>query len=785
MHFNSDELEQGNAAKGLSGGVGDGEGDWRLELTSELDIEPLAYIRTIDGFLTSMHDVVQAEYVPGDIPGVDDSLQHVVRFFNPGSNVNQVSRLRVINPADNETTVAITGLDDDGEPAPGGEVRFTLPAYGARTINAADLEQGADDLVGSLGEGARKWQLTVAAATPGPRQFGRPLQVMSLLWSRPTGNLTNLSAIGAGNDSNRGGPGTDWLWGGEGDDILNPGDNKLYDSIQGSSGNDTIVYTDSGPRAFQWLGYYRLTTGLTAVINGTTNVGTVNKGSNGVDTIEDIANPLNASRFGLGGTNFADHFELTLADGQRMDVRGEAGNDTINIRSGAVKVNYRHTPDAVHVDLATGRANDGYGTVDTIIGQVDEVEGGLGDDTLLGTDGRDSLDGGPGNDVLNPRDSDWQVDAYDEIRGSSGNDRIVFSDSTGPRASQSVTYANLQTGGITATIDGVANRANVNKGSGGIDTFVDVENPLDANRGLFIGATSSNDIFNITLGNSQWIQVKPGAGDDVFNIRADLSNIGWVRINYDNAPSGIDIDLGAGTAQEDGFGDADVINGDAYEIIGTVYSDAIRGSSNDESFRGGPGNDTIDGGGGYDRLRFDRFGTAVDVEVDLESGTATGTWGGKRFSYTISNIEQLRGSDNDDTLVGSHGDDTLEGRNGDDVLEGRRGNDRLYGGNGNDTLRGGGSTAGGDDKLNGGDGNDTFIIGYGDGVNTIEDFTNGEDRIDLNEVGFASHSDVLAVTSLTADGNGIWIDLSRYGGGGIFLWQFFNINGLDASDFLL
>ena len=48
-----------------------------------------------------------------------------------------------------------------------------------------------------------------------------------------------------------------------------------------------------------------------------------------------------------------------------------------------------------------------------------------------------------------------------------------------------------------------------------------------------------------------------------------------------------------------------------------------------------------------------------------------------------------------------------------------------------------------------------------------------------------ARSDVLAVTSLTADGNGIWIDLSRYGGGGIFLWQFFNINGLDASDFLL
>ena len=67
----------------------------------------------------------------------------------------------------------------------------------------------------------------------------------------------------------------------------------------------------------------------------------------------------------------------------------------------------------------------------------------------------------------------------------------------------------------------------------------------------------------------------------------------------------------------------------------------------------------------------------------------------------------------------------------------------------------------------------------------IEDFTNGEDRIDLNALGFASYSDVRAVTSLMENGSGIWIDLSRYGGGGIVLQNFRDIDGLDASDFLL
>ena len=207
-------------------------------------------------------------------------------------------------------------------------------------------------------------------------------------------------------------------------------------------------------------------------------------------------------------------------------------------------------------------------------------------------------------------------------------------------------------------------------------------------------------------------------------------------------------------------------------------------------------------------MRFDRDGVR-DVDVDLRAGTATGIWGdsayiqetpwflepvdeivvGSVFSYRIKNIEHVRGSRNgDDNLYGSDRDETLDGREGDDYLDGRGGNDRLYGRDGNDILRGGGSTqrAGrNDDKLEGGAGNDTFVIGYGDGFNTIHDFTNGEDRIDLSELGFASYSEVQDVTSLSANGDGIWINLSGYGGGGVFLWQYFDIDGLDASDFML
>lgn len=172
VHFNSDDLEMGNAAKGLSGSTGAGEGDWRLVLTSALDLDVLAYMRTDDGFLTSMHDTV-----PG-IGGV-----HRVPIFNPGSNRNQVSQLRLINTGDEVAEVTISGVDDTGQGS-AGQVRLSLPAGKVRTVTAQALEAGADDLDGALGDGFGKWRLEVNS--------DMPIYVLNLLES-PTGHLTNLS----------------------------------------------------------------------------------------------------------------------------------------------------------------------------------------------------------------------------------------------------------------------------------------------------------------------------------------------------------------------------------------------------------------------------------------------------------------------------------------------------------------------------------------------------------------------------------------------------------------
>ena len=55
VNFDAVDLEEGNAF--LSGGVGNGEGNWHLQITAELNIEPLAYVRKRDGSVTSLHDV--------------------------------------------------------------------------------------------------------------------------------------------------------------------------------------------------------------------------------------------------------------------------------------------------------------------------------------------------------------------------------------------------------------------------------------------------------------------------------------------------------------------------------------------------------------------------------------------------------------------------------------------------------------------------------------------------------------------------------------------------------
>ena len=176
FHFNAGDLESGNAGKGIIAGVGSPmQGDWRLDIESALALRVLAFVRTTDGFLTAMGDVLQRN--------AEGLL--MAQTFNPGSNANQVSKLRLVNTGANAERVSIEGVDDQGRNA--GPVTLALAAGESRTLSASDLENGAQGLTGRIGDGAGKWRLFITA--------GQSVVGVSLL-EAVSGHLTNISAMG-------------------------------------------------------------------------------------------------------------------------------------------------------------------------------------------------------------------------------------------------------------------------------------------------------------------------------------------------------------------------------------------------------------------------------------------------------------------------------------------------------------------------------------------------------------------------------------------------------------
>jgi VCBS repeat-containing protein len=178
-----------------------------------------------------------------------------------------------------------------------------------------------------------------------------------------------------------------------------------------------------------------------------------------------------------------------------------------------------------------------------------------------------------------------------------------------------------------------------------------------------------------------------------------------------------------GTSGDDvlvaGTGNNIINAGDGNDVLtaGSGNNELHGGAGNDLLFSG-QGNDILDGGTGIDTASYAH--ATAGVTVDLSLLGAQNTLGAG--TDTLTGIENLIGSNFNDTLTGDASNNVINGGLGNDILRGGGGDDLLIGGLGNNTLTGG-------------TGADTFQWLKGNsGHDVITDFTPGTDKLDLSQL---------------------------------------------------
>lgn len=227
----------------------------------------------------------------------------------------------------------------------------------------------------------------------------------------------------------------------------------------------------------------------------------------------------------------------------------------------------------------------------------------------------------------------------------------------------------------------------------------------DGTQIAYVGVAPASTNRNIYVMNTNGTGQAP-----IADLRHDI-NPDWQPVpqcTNTNATTGNDVITG--TAGKDVL-----CGGDGNDVInGAGGNDIILGEAGNDTLAGSLGNDTINGGSGLDRASY--ANSATPVRVSLTTNFATG-----EGSDVFLGIENLTGSNFNDSLIGSSLVNLLSGVGGADSIQGVLGNDTLSGGLGNDTVVGGAGADrhfgdSGDDTLNSRDGvngNDTLNGGTG------------------------------------------------------------------------
>ena len=290
---------------------------------------------------------------------------------------------------------------------------------------------------------------SISRVTSGPFAPSTPFSVTDLYGvtsaDGPTVNGTSGDDSltgGSTHDLIQGFSGNDTIDGGDGSDEINPGTNTDYDIVHTGGNSDWVDYSDS-TYGSQVLTYAGDATAVTVYVNGTDNEGDVQQGDSW-DTLENVATPMTWSEsnplagFMVIGTSGADTFNVNADTNQFIAVRGGDGADSYNVwGNGSIRLDLYGGTQGANVDLSGYTiANDGFGNVESLNGNVTEVRG---------TDHADFIRGSFADEAFILHAGDDTLDAL------GGFDRLRYD-----RSGVTGVDANMATGVVTGTWDGIA-----------------------------------------------------------------------------------------------------------------------------------------------------------------------------------------------------------------------------------------------------------------------------------------------------------------------------------------
>jgi Ca2+-binding RTX toxin-like protein len=455
------------------------------------------------------------------------------------------------------------------------------------------------------------------------------------------GGANNDTVLGSqGADVLLGGDGSDFVFGDNGDDaaFLGAGDDTFQwdpgdgsDVVEGQAGTDTMLFfganisenidvSANGGR----VRFFRNIANITMDLDDVEGIDFRALGGADNIVVGDLTG-TDATQIGLdlrgpngGGDGAAD--AVTVNGTQGDDTFGAAGN------AGGVNVSGLHT--TVNIFFQE-QANDrltlnGLGGVDNINATSLEadgiqltINGGLGNDVLLGSEGDDLVNGGDGDDTafLGAGDDTfiWNPgDDNDIIEGQVGFDKMLFNganisenidiSANGGRVRFFRNIANVtmdldDVEGIDFNALGGSDVIVVNDMSG--TDLVEVNSILAAAGG---GGDAAPDtvIVNGTNGDDVIVAAGDAGGTAVLGLAARVNITGAEAANdrlVINALAGDDVVDGTGLANGAIQLTADGGDGDDV-LLGGAGNDVLLGGEGDDVLIGGPGIDTLDGGPG-------------------------------------------------------------------------------------------------------------------------------------------------------------------------------------------